>query len=94
VLLPPTIEDISSIIRLGGEIADIKWKETGATSRSVTCNVIATGTLIDEAISDVINGACTITNILATPGPYFVTVTVTNSLGSASESVVVPVPEA
>ena len=93
-LSPPTIEDITSTLISGGEAADVRWKETGAYSRSVTCIEIATGDSVPSAISDVINGACVITNILATPGPYLVTVTVTNPAGSASESVAVPIPSA
>ena len=71
----------------------ITWTETGATTRSVTCTLVASPyTPVPSAISNVVYGSCKITNILATPGPYAVTVTVTNSSGSASASIKADIP--
>lgn len=90
---PPTISDMLSTVQIGGQSTVITWTETGATTRSVICTLVAAPyTPVPGAISNVAYGSCTITNILVTPGPYSVTVTVTNSSGSASASIKAEIP--
>ena len=89
----PTISNMVSTIEIGGESTVITWAETGATTRSVTCTLVASPyTAVPSAISGLAYGSCTITNQVGTPGPYTVTVTVTNSGGNATASINANIP--
>jgi hypothetical protein len=74
----------------GGSTATLTWTETNTVSRSATCVKTSNSTPVPAAISLLAAGSCTITN-QATQGPYTVTITVTNALGSASATINVSV---
>lgn len=73
---------------VNGDTYNLTWTETGATSREATCITNPGGISVPTAITNLSDGACTITNKPGSnKGPYTVTITVTNAAGSASESV-------
>jgi len=92
----PPIPTISNLIIQssdgpGGQTASLSWTETNTTSRSATCVVTASpSTSVPGALSYLSAGFVLVTN-QSTQGPYTVTITVTNSYGSASASINVTV---